>query len=71
MPGAGVAASSRLRKRLALGMQSDRMTRVLDAWCEKCGEVRKHDVMDPGSCKCQICGSVQVLMKPLAPGQSD
>jgi hypothetical protein len=47
------------------------MTRVLDAWCEKCAEVRKCDVMDPGSCKCQVCGDVQVLMKPLAPGATD
>ena len=47
------------------------MTRVLDAWCEKCSEVRKHDLLDPGSCKCQVCGSVQVLMKPLAQGQTD
>ena len=47
------------------------MTRVLDAWCDKCQEVRKCDVLDPGSCKCQVCGTVQVLMKPLAPGQMD
>jgi hypothetical protein len=47
------------------------MTRVLDAWCEKCEDVRKFDVMDPGSCKCQVCGHVQVMMTPLAPGQMD
>ena len=47
------------------------MARVLDAWCDKCQEVRRCDVMDPGSCKCQVCGSVQVLMKPLSPSQMD
>ena len=43
--------------------------RVLDAYCEACAEVRKHDLLDPGSCKCQVCGRVQVLMTPIAPGQ--
>lgn len=45
------------------------MARVLDAWCEKCSEVRKHDVVDPGSCKCRVCGSVQQMMKPIAADQ--
>ena len=44
-------------------------TRVLDAWCEKCADVRKHDVLDPGSCKCQVCGSVQQMMTPIAADQ--
>jgi hypothetical protein len=47
------------------------MTRVLDAWCEKCAEVRPHDLLDPGSCKCQVCGTVQLLMKPVAANQTD
>ena len=41
------------------------MGRTLDAWCDVCGDVRKCDVQDPGSCKCQVCGTVQVLMVPL------
>jgi uncharacterized Zn finger protein len=45
------------------------MVRVLDAWCDSCSEVRKHDLLDPGSCKCQKCGHVQVLMKPVAADQ--
>jgi uncharacterized Zn finger protein len=47
------------------------MARVLDAWCDSCTEVRKHDVLDPGSCRCQVCGQVQVLMTPLAPDAMD
>lgn len=47
------------------------MARVLDAFCDRCADVRKFDLLDPGSCKCQVCGNVQVLMKPLAPNQVD
>lgn len=45
------------------------MARVLDAWCGKCLDVRKHTLVDPGSCRCQVCGEVTLLMKPLAPDQ--
>jgi uncharacterized Zn finger protein len=47
------------------------MARVLDAWCTQCSEVRKHDLLDPGSCRCQVCGHVEVLQKPLAAEQMD
>ena len=47
------------------------MARVLDAWCTQCSDVRKHDLLDAGSCRCQVCGHVEVLTKPLAAEQMD
>lgn len=45
------------------------MTRTLDAWCPDCSEVRRHIVLDPGSCQCPVCGHVEVLTRPLNPGE--
>ncbi|HLF16433.1 MAG TPA: hypothetical protein VI796_03260 [Candidatus Thermoplasmatota archaeon] len=41
--------------------------RIMDAYCEVCEEVRPHTVRreDPGSCTCNVCAHVQLLMVPL------
>lgn len=39
--------------------------RALDAYCDVCQDVRVHDLMDPGSCKCRECGHIALLMTPL------
>lgn len=39
--------------------------RVLDNWCKQCDEIRRFDVMDPGSVKCQVCGWTEQTFKPL------
>lgn len=42
---------------------------TLDAWCPDCKEVRKFVLMDPGSCKCTVCGHVEQMQRPLKPGE--
>ena len=41
------------------------MGRKLDSYCDVCNEVRPHEVQDPGSCKCVVCGKVQLTFAPL------
>lgn len=43
--------------------------RSLDAYCEGCKEPTKHLQLDPGSCKCTLCGRVQQLMVPTEASQ--
>lgn len=43
---------------------------TVDAWCVNCGEVRRHDVQDPGSCKCTVCGHVEPMFAPLKEGSA-
>ncbi|MEA3190163.1 MAG: hypothetical protein QOD77_745 [Thermoplasmata archaeon] len=42
---------------------------ILDAWCPECVEVRKHKLLDPGSCQCTVCGHVEQMTRPLKPGE--
>lgn len=39
--------------------------RFLDAYCDRCADVRSCRLRDPGSCSCPVCGQVILLMKPL------
>ncbi|MEK6975789.1 MAG: hypothetical protein AABY18_05555 [Candidatus Thermoplasmatota archaeon] len=41
------------------------MGRKLDSYCDVCNEVRPHEVQDPGSCKCVVCGKVQLIIASL------
>ncbi len=43
-------------------------TRMLDAMCSTCQDVRKHrlEEADPGSCVCTVCGAVQQMFVPVA-----
>jgi len=42
--------------------------RVMDALCASCDEITAHAVPsdDPASCYCNLCGTAQVLVAPLA-----
>ncbi len=42
--------------------------RKMDAYCEDCGEPTRHFQVDPGSCRCSVCGRVQQLMVPTEAG---
>lgn len=42
---------------------------ILDAWCPACKEVRTFKLLDPGSCKCTVCGHVEQMQRPLKPGE--
>lgn len=41
--------------------------RIVDAYCDSCGEARRHEVTaeDPGSCRCTVCGHVQLNYEPV------
>jgi len=45
-------------------------TRILDAYCDVCEEMRPHVLSDddPGSCTCSACGHVQQMYEPLEAG---
>ena len=42
---------------------------LLDDWCPACKEVRTFRLLDPGACKCTVCGHVEQMQRPLKPGE--